>query len=78
MSFPARSLTSPKTFILEVGTDGFNAYAVDTAGSRELFAASSSSVTFLKVMEQIVNSNGNAPMRFAIVGGAVAVAGAVS
>jgi hypothetical protein len=78
MSFPARSLTSPKTFILEVGTDGFNAYAVDAAGVRRLFAASSSTSTFLKVMEQIVNSSGSAPMRFAVVGGAVAVAGVAS
>lgn len=62
-----RSLTFAKTFVLEVGKDGFNAYAVGADGSRELFAASSAMSTFLKVMEQIANSNGNgAPAHFAL------------
>jgi hypothetical protein len=61
-----RILTAPKTFILEVGKDGFNAYEVHADGSRELFAASSAASTFVKAVERIFNSNGNAPNRFTL------------
>ena len=52
-----RQLTNPATFILEVGTDGFNAYAVEPDGSRQIFAASSSMSTFIRAMEQIANTH---------------------
>jgi hypothetical protein len=55
MSFPSRTLDKPVRFILDVGTDGFNAYRLAGDGSSEIIAASSSMSTFVKVMEQIAN-----------------------
>jgi hypothetical protein len=49
----ARTLAKPVRFIIDVGTDGFNAYRQSEDGSLEIFAASSSMSTFLKVMETI-------------------------
>lgn len=62
-----RTLTNPKTFVIEVGSDGFNAFLFrdqEKAMSAlrkedlELFAASSSVSTFLRVAETILNSHG--------------------
>lgn len=61
MSFPARTLTDPITFVIEVGSDGFNAYRSENPASclpGTLFAASSAMSTFVKVMEQIAGSHG--------------------
>jgi len=52
-----RMLTRPATFIIEVGTDGFNAYSVAPDGERVLFAASGSTLTFIRVMERIANTH---------------------
>ena len=78
MRLPGRRLTNPKRFLIEVGADGFNAYALSPGGSfdlvaasvkavqtdYELFAASSTMSTFIKVMEIIANSNGQNKARF--------------
>ena len=58
--FSPRSLDSPKIFVLEIGKDGFNAYIYHpTEPSMEVFAASRSTIDFLKVVGTIYNSNGN-------------------
>ena len=80
LEIPERKLTNPKWFVLKVGTDGFNAYTRRDSGSFEmfaasvksvqtdweLFAASSSMSTFIKVMETICNSNGQNKAHFVL------------
>ena len=53
MEIPGRTLDKPARFMIDVGTDGFNAYRQAEDGSLDLFAASSAMSTFLKVMETI-------------------------
>ena len=53
--FPARTLKNPKTFRIEVGEDGFNAYLVKDTGE-ELFAASSSMSTWLRMMADMLKA----------------------
>jgi hypothetical protein len=62
--FPARTLRNQKTFIMEIGEDGFNAYIVREGGERELFAASSSMSTWLKVMGNIVGLGSGQAVEF--------------
>lgn len=80
VTIPGRKLTNLKRFVIEVGTDGFNAYVQRDSGSFdllaasvkcvqtdfELFAASSSMGTFIKVMETICNSNGQNKAHFVL------------
>ena len=66
-SFPARTLRNQKTFIMEIGEDGFNAYIVKEGGERELFAASSSMSTWLKVMGNIVELGSGQHVEFQVV-----------
>jgi hypothetical protein len=66
-SFPARTLRNQKTFIMEIGEDGFNAYIVKEGGERELFAASSSMSTWLKVMGNIVELGSGQHIEFQVV-----------
>ena len=59
--FPARTLTHPKTFVLEIGADGFNGYVINAVGQVELFVASSSMSSFTRMMGDMVKlGNGNA------------------
>jgi hypothetical protein len=53
-----RTLDSPRRFVIDVGKDGFNAYE-QVGEELQLFAASSSTSTFVKVVQQIYASNGN-------------------
>ena len=57
MEFPARTLDKPVRFIIDVGTDGFNAYRQSADGSLDIFAVSSAMSTFVKVMETIANTH---------------------
>jgi hypothetical protein len=80
LTIPERKLTNPKRFVIEVGTDGFNAYAQREDHWFELFAASVKAVqtdfglfaasstmsTFIKVMETICNSNGQNKAHFVL------------
>lgn len=50
-----KTLNDPVRFVIDAGSDGFNAYRQLEDGTLELFAASSSMSTFLKVMETIAN-----------------------
>ena len=80
LTIPDRKLTNAKRFVIEIGTDGFNAYMQRedrgfelfaasikaTQTDFELFAASSSMSTFIKVMETICNSNGQNKAHFVL------------
>jgi hypothetical protein len=50
-----KTLSNRVRFVIDVGTNGFNAWRQYDDGCLELFAASSSMSTFLKVMETIAN-----------------------
>ena len=68
-SFSAKNLSEPKVFMVEMGTDGFNAYAQRDDGSMELFAASTSPGTFVRVMEMIANCRTSGEhLKFSIAG----------
>lgn len=80
LTIPERKLTRPKRFVIELGTDGFNAYAQQPDGSFdllaasvkavqtdfELFAASESMSVFIRVMERILDSNGQNKTHFVL------------
>ena len=70
MEIPGRTLDKPVRFMIDVGTDGFNAYRQTEDGSLDLFAASSAMSTFLKVMETIAGwHHPEAGIHFAITEG---------
>lgn len=65
--FDGKPLANLTRFVIDVGANGFNAYKRDEDGSLELFAASSSMSTYIKVMETIANfhlAEGDIPARF--------------
>jgi len=66
MKLPGRTLVSSKLFVIEAGANGFKAYVLGAEDDCDLFAASSSMSTFIKVMETICNSNGQNHAHFVL------------
>jgi hypothetical protein len=66
--FGGRLLKNRKVFVIEIGEDGFNAYAITSLmGDKVLFAASSSMSTFLKVMGDMVRLGSGKDVEFQVV-----------
>lgn len=64
-SFPARVLSDPKRFVIDIGRDGFNAY-VQRDGRMELVAASSAMSTLTRMMQDAVKAGTGADVRFGV------------
>jgi hypothetical protein len=57
-SFTPRHLEAPNQFIIEVNSQGFNAYQTTSKGERELIETSASVLTFAAVMARIIHDAG--------------------